>query len=587
MKKMPENNLKTGRDLIIYVFLKPQIKIINQTYFIMKKLSLLLAAFALSFCAKAQLDDRSIAPDFSLYEIDKTTGSIISTNPYTVYQYTDAGKCVFLDFFATWCGPCWNYHNTGAFESLYTQYGPDGTNEVMVFGIEGSNGNYASLSGTGEDAGGSHSYGNWLQGVEYPILPTRMSPNTRTVVSDYNIAYFPTIYMVCPNRTVFEVGQKNVANLYAATTAVCPQYDMTSANNAMLLKMEGFDPMYYTASVTETPVVTLQNVGDNALTSADFTITFDGQTTQYSWTGNLAKYATAQVSLPQVSTSAHGEHSYSVTLVNVNGQADADTVWATTATAFQIQNVGTTEDIDEDFSGGIPGNWYSENEIMDEYNGALYFYGYVLDVGTLENLYMPLMDLTRFQHPVLKFDVAYRMYNSSAKERLKVQGSTNLGTSYKTLYNKNGADLATVSGYTTSAYIPENNDWRTETVDLMELATGGDVSTLNSVLLRFVFTSGYGNIVWLDNVRVVEGVGIDDVTMETLEIYPNPTTGVLNINSPGEIDQVQILNLQGQMIRTENGNVRTLSLTDLSSGVYMLKVIAKNGASSMQKIVKE
>ncbi len=553
----------------------------------MKKLSLLLVAFALSFCAKAQLDDYSIAPDFSLYEIDKTNGNIISTNPYTVYQYTDAGKCVFLDFFATWCGPCWSYHNTGAFESLYSQYGPDGTNEVMVFGIEGSYGNYASLSGTGADAAGSQTQGNWLQGVEYPILPTRMSPNTSAAVSAYSIGYFPTIYMVCPNRTVFEVGQKSAANLYAATTSVCPQYDMTLDNNAMLLKVEGLNPMYYAASVTETPVVTLQNVGNNALTSADFTITFDGQTTQHSWTGNLAKYATALVTLPQVSTSSNGEHAYSVTLVNVNGQADADTANGTFATSFLIQNVGTTADIDEAFSNGIPGDWYSEYGIMGLYDGALYFYGYGLSAGEKENLYMPLMDLTRFQHPVLKFDLAYKMYNASAKERLKVQGSTNLGTTYATLYNKSGADLATVSGYTTSQYIPAANDWRTETVDLLELASGGDVSTLNSVLLRFAFVSGYGNIVWIDNVRVVEGVGIDDAELASLEIYPNPTSGLLNINSPEEIDQVQILNLQGQQIRTENGNVRTLSLTDLSSGVYMLKVITKSGASSMQKIVKE
>lgn len=552
----------------------------------MKKLSLLLVAFALSFCANAQLADRSIAPDFSLYEIDKTTGELISTNPYTLYQYTDSGKCVFLDFFATWCSPCWSYHSSGAFEGLYTQYGPSGTSEVMVFGIEGSYGNYASLSGTGADAGGNSTQGNWLQGVEYPILPTRMSPNTSAAVTGFSISYFPTVYMVCPNRIVFEVGQKTTANLYAAKSQ-CPQYDMTLANNALLIEVDGFASMYY-GSASEAPVVTLQNVGDNALTSADFTITFDGQTTQYSWTGNLAKYATAQVTLPRVSSSANGEHSYSVALVNVNGQADADTVWGSSATVFQIQNVGTTADIDEDFSDGIPNNWYDEDGNIDEYNDALYFYGYGYDSGTKENLYMPLMDLTRFQHPVLKFDVAYRMYSSSGgKERLKVQGSTNLGSSFTNLYNKYGAELATVDGYTNYAFVPEDDEWRTETVDLMPLATGGDVSTLNSVLLRFVFTSGYGNVVWLDNVRVVEGVGIEDVALESLEIYPNPTTGVLNINSSEEIDQVQILNLQGQLIRAENGNVKMISMTDLSSGIYMLKVIAKSGASSMQKIVKE
>ena len=45
-----------------------------------------------------------------------------------------------FDFSATWCGPCWSYHESGVLEELYDTYGSDGTNELRVFFIEGDDG---------------------------------------------------------------------------------------------------------------------------------------------------------------------------------------------------------------------------------------------------------------------------------------------------------------------------------------------------------------------------------------------------------------------------------------------------------------
>ncbi len=551
----------------------------------MKK-TLFLALFcACCVVANAQLSDGSTAPDFTVYEIDKDRGVILSNNPYTLYQYTDSGKLVYLDFFATWCGPCWSYHTSGALESLYSQYGPNGTDEVMTFGIEGSYGNYASLSNTGADLGGNASQGNWLNGVLYPIIPTRMSPNTQAVVNSYSISYYPTVYVVCPHRVVYEIGQQDAPTLYAAKTDICRPYDSSVETNAILVRnsiakeLDGINDAYI-CSATATPKVSLQNVGSTAITSADFLITLDGQTSTYSWTGNLAnKYDRVTVNLPQITVDGHGDHSYSVVLTNTNGVAEVDTNGNKCSFDFFVSSDVTTEDVVEDFSNLSSPWFFDHQDYFDVYNGSLYFYAYGIDQGEVGSLYTPMMDLTHYTNPTLKFDLAHRRY-SSYTERLQVQSSSNCGTNWSTLYNKAGANLATVTGSTTSLFIPTASQWRTETVDL------SGIEDKSAVTLKFRFTSGYGNLVWIDNVRICEGVGVEENEME-MSIYPNPVSDVLYVNSSAPVKDVQIFNMQGQVVRAISGDVHEISVADLADGVYMMKVTTEAGNVTNQKIVKQ
>ena len=75
-------------------------------------------------------------------------------------------------------------------------------------------------------------------------------------------------------------------------------------------------------------------------------------------------------------------------------------------------------------------------------------------------------------------------------------------------------------------------------------------------------------------------VDVNDMTMENTFIFPNPTTDNININSESDIQMVEIYNLQGQRVAVENGNVRTLNVSNLSNGMYLLKVTTEKGVSS-------
>ena len=80
----------------------------------MKKTLLIIACFISSF-ALAQLPANSLGADFTVTDIDGET--------HNLYDILDEGKTVILDLFATWCGPCWSFAETGVLENLQNECG--------------------------------------------------------------------------------------------------------------------------------------------------------------------------------------------------------------------------------------------------------------------------------------------------------------------------------------------------------------------------------------------------------------------------------------------------------------------------------
>ena len=78
---------------------------------------------------QAQLPDGSIAPDFTATDINGVE--------HNLYALLDSGYQVILNFSATWCGPCWSYHESGIKDELYEVFGLEGSNEIRLFFIEG------------------------------------------------------------------------------------------------------------------------------------------------------------------------------------------------------------------------------------------------------------------------------------------------------------------------------------------------------------------------------------------------------------------------------------------------------------------
>ncbi len=87
-------------------------------------------------------------------------------------------------------------------------------------------------------------------------------------------------------------------------------------------------------------------------------------------------------------------------------------------------------------------------------------------------------------------------------------------------------------------------------------------------------------------------VGLDNPlnTESKTIIYPNPVKDYLNIESEEIISKIEILDIEGRLlIKKENINNINYStnLDSLSKGVYILKIIYKNGKISSDKLLKQ
>ncbi|MCF6306606.1 MAG: T9SS type A sorting domain-containing protein [Flavobacteriaceae bacterium] len=80
-------------------------------------------------------------------------------------------------------------------------------------------------------------------------------------------------------------------------------------------------------------------------------------------------------------------------------------------------------------------------------------------------------------------------------------------------------------------------------------------------------------------------LGLEDALFSSLSIYPNPTQNILNIRTDTAFEKVEIYNLLG--VKLIENNSKTLDVSKLPSGVYLIKITNEEGSYITKRFVKE
>jgi hypothetical protein len=132
------------------------------------------------------------------------------------------------------------------------------------------------------------------------------------------------------------------------------------------------------------------------------------------------------------------------------------------------------------------------------------------------------------------------------------------------------------------------NGWQKDSVDYVATATE----------TRYFAIGGKGTIAGTSNqisirlddfriAKVVGSVGIKSLTNnDAIAIFPNPTSGILNINSIEANSSVEVINVIGEKVYTNSlvkGN-NVVDLSGLANGAYFVK-LNSNGSITTKKVV--
>lgn len=146
----------------------------------------------------SQLQNGSPAPDFTVQDINGNT--------FSLYAMMGPNKAACLDFMATWCGPCWSFKTSGVLEQVYNNLSAQ-TTAIMIEADWSTNTNCLY----GPSGCNSSTQGNWVAGTPYPIADLSGS-NGPGVKNDYAISYYPTLYVISPDKRCWEITSRTYQN---------------------------------------------------------------------------------------------------------------------------------------------------------------------------------------------------------------------------------------------------------------------------------------------------------------------------------------------------------------------------------------
>lgn len=259
-----------------------------------------------------------------------------------------------------------------------------------------------------------------------------------------------------------------------------------------------------------------------------------------------------------------------------------------------IEPIGTEDNLYESFENGsefetkwtiIPSNSDLNWEIYEDkgFNSAQsisvqnFNTGYY---GSFEFISEPI-DASALDAIELSFDYAYAKKQVGASEVLQIAVSTDCGNTWNVRKSLSGnSTLSTVPDFVTNAFEPlDETQWNNEVVTNIT-----STYLTNNLMFKFKFDAKGGNNIYLDNIRIAHPsvIGLQELLVNDLELYPNPATDLLHFKIPekAQTSRIIISDMKGNTLyaaKLDSISMNAINVDFLANGMYQFTVLSENG----------
>lgn len=491
------------------------------------------------------------------------TATDIWGNTVSVADILASGQGIVIDYSCTWCGPCWNMHQSGVLEAI------DALPNVQVIWVEIEERNTTAQI-FGPQGGSSYNdmtYGDWTltpegDTVPYPIIDDASCLNMCASLYE---GYVPSIYFIAPNGYFCDIygtewGFSGVSDAAAAISNLMNTYPQ--AGQAPVVSINGHptaiagSPVSFTADILSVdPIVSYNWTFADGTPATANTVS---ATTTWATTGNH------QVTLEVTNTTGSTTATFNVNVVECNPQN------LPFSCGFEASdNMDCWNFVDADGDGY---NWDFDFCISTgnthSGSGSAASASFINNVGVLtpDNWMITPAIVVPAEGATIEWWVVGQDANYYAEY-------------YSVLVSTTGTNPNDFTNTVFAGTVPGSN-WTKVSKSLADFAG----QTIYVAFRHHNISDMYWML--LDDISITAGnhAGIDEVNDINVSLYPNPTTGKLNVNAE-DVQEINVLDINGRVVMTAN-NTNAIDMSELSNGCYFVRVITNEGVST-QKIVKK
>jgi hypothetical protein len=371
---------------------------------------------------------------------------------------------------------------------------------------------------------------------------------------------------------------------------------LASQNTPVLPNTSGFDIAIvdiegdgFACSENYQPTLILKNLGTEIISGGMINWTIDGLGGGTSmWNGTLMPGAQTNITLTPASLSL-GNHEIIATFFPTGNFIERDL-----DNNSRVKHVYVQPNVELPYAESFENNDLSANNWLkinydnsktwdtthtaglnnSRYSARMNFFNYPTR-KQIDDLITPVVNVpASLDSLFLRFDLAYRLRNTSVSDTLDISVSANCGESWTSIFHRGGQEIETLDTVWTNFRPFSSSHWDYYKLDLLPYATG------NSILVRFRGINGAGTNLYLDNIGIYSAsdpTGIEDLDMQA-SVFPNPASSqvCVQVNKSNTSVAVQLIDLQGRLIQTSSiakGTKQTfLDLNQLSKGVYLIRL---------------